>query len=67
MEIAGKYFRERKLTREETILTAAVAAINIPSVREYLSETIRLNLPEEKAFPMDIDVDIKDEVENKTE
>ncbi len=24
-------------------------------------------LPEEKAFPMDIDVDIKDEVENKTE
>lgn len=50
MEIAGKNFRERKLTREETMLMAAVAVINIPSVREYLSKTIRLNLPEDKAF-----------------
>lgn len=50
MEIAGKNFRERKLTREETMLMAAVAAINTPSVREYLSKTIRLNLPEDKAF-----------------
>ncbi len=48
MEIAGKYFRERKLTREETILTAAVAAINSPLIREYLSKTIRQDLPADK-------------------
>lgn len=50
MEIAGKNFKGRELTREEAMLTAAVAAINIPSVREYLSKTIRLNLPADKAF-----------------
>lgn len=50
MEIAGKNFKGRELTREEAMLTAAVAAINIPSVREYLSKTIRLDLPVDKTF-----------------
>ena len=50
MEIAGKNFRERKLTREETMLMAAVAAINSPLIREYLSKTIRQDLPADKTF-----------------
>lgn len=50
IEIAGKRFKVRELTGEEAMLTVAVAVICTPSVREYLSETIRLNLPEEKAF-----------------
>ena len=50
MEIAGKRFKGRELTGEEAMLMAAVAVICIPSVREYLSKTIRLNLPEDKAF-----------------
>lgn len=50
MEIAGKRFKGRELTGEEAMLMAAVAVINIPSVREYLSKTIRLNLPADKAF-----------------
>lgn len=50
IEIAGKRFKGRELTGEEAMLMAAVAVISIPSVREYLSKTIRLNLPEDKAF-----------------
>lgn len=50
MEIAGKYFRERELTREETILTAVIAVTNVPTIKEYLSKTIRLDLPADKVF-----------------